>query len=55
MFKHYFEGIAGIASYPVFSLTVFFAFFIALGFWVFKADKKYINHMENIPLDSKEK
>jgi cytochrome c oxidase cbb3-type subunit IV len=50
MFKHYFEGIAGIANYPVFSLTVFFIFFISLTFWVFKADKDYIKHVENLPL-----
>ncbi len=52
MFKHYFEGIIGIANYPIFSLTVFFTFFTALIYWVIKADKKYLNHMENMPLDN---
>jgi cytochrome c oxidase cbb3-type subunit 4 len=51
MFKHYFEGIKGIANYPIFSLIVFLVFFVSLTFWVIRASKGYINHMENLPLD----
>lgn len=52
MFKHYFEGIQNIEIWPIISLTIFFMFFIGLVFWVFKVDKKYINEMENLPLEN---
>jgi len=52
MFKHYFEGIQNIEVWPIISLTIFFMFFIGLVFWVFRVDKKYINDMENLPLES---
>tara|TARA_R110000868_G_scaffold207204_2_gene456146 strand:+ start:127 stop:306 length:180 start_codon:yes stop_codon:yes gene_type:complete len=52
MFKHYFEGIQNIEVWPIISLTIFFMFFIGLLIWVFKVDKKYINEMENLPLES---
>lgn len=51
MFKHYFEGIKGIANYPIFSLIVFVTFFVLLTFWVIKSSKGYLHHMENLPLD----
>ncbi len=50
MFKNYLSSIEGISIYPIISLTVFVAFFVLLGFLVFKADKKYIKHMEELPL-----
>ncbi|WP_082391141.1 cytochrome C oxidase Cbb3 [Jiulongibacter sediminis] len=55
MFKNYLSGIEGVSVYPVISLTIFVVFFILLGFFVFKADKRYINHMENLPLEEGEK
>lgn len=51
MFKHYFEGIKGIANYPIFSLIVFITFFVLVTFWVIKSSKGYIHHMEHLPLD----
>ncbi|MEQ6121625.1 cytochrome C oxidase Cbb3 [Reichenbachiella sp. MALMAid0571] len=54
MFKHYFEGIQNIEVWPIISLTIFFMFFIGLLIWVFKVDKKYINEMENLPLERPE-
>lgn len=53
MFKHYFEQIIGIEIYPLISLFLFLLFFIGLLIWVFKADKKYISEMSNVPLDQK--
>lgn len=50
MFKHYFEQLDNIQIYPIISLSVFFAFFIGLIWWVLKADKKYIAEMEQMPL-----
>ncbi|AFK01521.1 cytochrome c class I [Emticicia oligotrophica DSM 17448] len=54
MYKNVLNSIEGISIYPIFSLIVFVTFFTALGIWVFKADKKYVNHMENLPLGNEE-
>jgi hypothetical protein len=51
MFKYYFEQIQGIAVWPVISLTIFFAFFIGLLWWVIKADNGYIQSMKKLPLE----
>jgi cytochrome c oxidase cbb3-type subunit 4 len=51
MFKNYFNGIEGIASYPVFSLIVFFLFFLSLMIWLVRADKKALNEISRMPLD----
>lgn len=53
MFKHYFERIADqVAIYPIFSLVIFFAFFLSLLIWVFTVNKEYINHMASMPVES---
>lgn len=49
MFKNYLAGIENIAIFPIISLIIFVTFFVALGFFVWKADKKYIKHMEELP------
>ncbi len=54
MFKNYLAGIEGVSVFPIISLIIFFSFFVMLGFFVFKADKKYIKHMENLPLGKEE-
>jgi hypothetical protein len=53
-FINYLEGITGVGIYPLTSLILFFVFFSALTFWVIKADKKFINKMENLPLQNDE-
>lgn len=53
MFKHYFEQMDGVSIYPIFSLLVFFFFFLGLGWYVFRFDKKKLQHIENLPLDEK--
>jgi len=50
-FKRYAETIAGVNVYPKISLIIFFVFFIALLWFTFRADKKYIQEQANIPLD----
>ena len=50
MFKNYFQGIEGIANYPMFSLLVFFVFFIAIFVWMAKADKKQLDEISQLPL-----
>ena len=52
MFSNTLERIAGIGVYPAISLLIFFFFFVALGIWTFKADKKFLSTMSNMPLDS---
>ncbi|SFC98986.1 hypothetical protein SAMN05421780_1177 [Flexibacter flexilis DSM 6793] len=52
MFKHYFERIAEqIAIYPIISLVIFVVFFVGLTWWVITADKNYIAHQSQLPLD----
>lgn len=50
MFKQYFEQVENVAIWPIISLTIFFVFFIGLVIYVFKINKKYIKHMEKLPL-----
>ncbi len=52
MFKDYLKGIDGIANYPMFSLLVFFVFFIAVFVWAFKANKEDLEKISRIPLES---
>ena len=54
MFKNYFKGIEGIATYPMFSLLVFFIFFIAVFIWAIRTDKASLEHVSRIPLESDE-
>ena len=53
-FIHYLESITGVGIYPLTSLIMFFLFFSVLGYWVLKADKKYMTAMKNIPFTSSE-
>lgn len=46
------EKIEGIEIYPIISLIIFFSFFILVGYLVIKTDKKHIEEMSNLPLDS---
>lgn len=52
MYKNVLTSIEGIEIYPLISLTIFVAFFVALGVFVIKADKKHIEKMKNKPLES---
>ncbi len=49
--KHSLENIVGIEIFPLISLIIFFTFFVLLGLYVIKADKKYVNRMSELPLD----
>lgn len=53
-FINYLESITGVGIYPLTSLIMFFVFFTGLAFWVFKADKGYIDAMKQIPFPSNE-
>ncbi|MFM2264726.1 MAG: hypothetical protein RLZ77_142 [Bacteroidota bacterium] len=48
--KHSMETIAGVAIYPILSLSIFFLFFIGLGIWVFTYKKEKIDELSILPL-----
>lgn len=50
-FENYLQEIAGIGIYPMFSLIVFFVFFVVLIWRVSTMDKKSIAEISNIPLE----
>ena len=52
--KHHMETIGGIEIFPLISLVIFVLFFIGLFIWVIKTDKKQIETISRLPLDSKE-
>lgn len=51
MFKHYFEGVENVELGPLVSLVIFFVFFLAMIFWIFKMDKSFFDRMKNLPMD----
>jgi hypothetical protein len=51
MFKHYFEIIEGISVYPVFSLLLFFVFFLVLGLYVGRMSKQEVHSLSQMPLE----
>jgi cbb3-type cytochrome oxidase subunit 3 len=50
--KEHASSIEGINIYPIFSLLVFFIFFVVLLYYVKNMDKKKIEEISNLPLDS---
>jgi cbb3-type cytochrome oxidase subunit 3 len=44
------ERIEGVANYPMFSLLLFFVFFVTLFVWVLTASKSHIREMSELPL-----
>ncbi len=53
-FINYLSNISGIDVFPMFSLLVFFLFFIGLLAYVFSADRKAIGELKNLPFDSED-
>lgn len=53
-FINYLESITGVSIYALTSFGIFFTFFIIMALWAWKADKKLINTLSNIPLDKKD-
>lgn len=51
MYKNILESIDHIAIWPVISFVIFFLFFVCLLWWVFTADKKFIDRMKQLPID----
>ena len=50
-FVNYVETITGVSIYGMVSFFIFFSFFLIMTIWAWKADKKLIDQINNIPLD----
>lgn len=53
MFSNNLSTIDGVSIFPIIGFLIFFLVFIFVIIRVIKADKKYINKMENLPLEDK--
>lgn len=51
MYKEVLRSIDNIAIWPVISFVIFFTFFIGLLWFTYKADKKFIQYMSDMPMD----
>ncbi len=52
MYKEVARSIPNISIYPVISFLIFFLFFVCLLIWVFRADKKLMTQIKNMPIDN---
>ncbi len=50
-FINYLQSIAGVGIYPLISLLLFFVFFAAVTWYVFRVDKAYIERASRIPVN----
>jgi len=50
MYKEILRSISDIDIFPIIAIVIFFLFFMGLLVWVFRMDKKHVNHMSNMPL-----
>ncbi|TDN89301.1 hypothetical protein DET49_10646 [Salegentibacter sp. 24] len=50
--KGHMESIDGVMIYPLISLLIFFIFFVVLFVWVITAEKKNIDEVSKLPLDT---
>lgn len=55
MYKNVLQNIENIAIWPMISFSIFFIFFLCLLLHVFTTDKKFIEKMENLPIDSSDR
>ena len=51
-FVHYLEKISGVDIYALSSFAIFFTFFLGVAFWAWKADKKMIDEINQLPLNN---
>jgi cytochrome c oxidase cbb3-type subunit IV len=52
MIENSLKNVQGIEILPIISMLIFVFFLIALVVWFLKSDKKHLNDMGNLPLDS---
>jgi hypothetical protein len=46
------QRIDGVTAFPIIGLALFFVMFAACVVWVIRLDKRYVSHMERMPLDA---
>ena len=51
-FINYLEKITGVDIYALSSLTIFLLIFVFASIWAWKADKKMIEEINNLPLEN---
>ncbi len=51
MYKNVLQTIAGIGIFPIISMLIFLAVFLAAIIWVCKADKEHLQRMAELPLE----
>nr|WP_294988449.1 CcoQ/FixQ family Cbb3-type cytochrome c oxidase assembly chaperone [uncultured Sediminibacterium sp.] len=51
-FINYLEKIIGVDIYALSSFSIFFTFFLLMTLWAWKADKKMIEEISQLPLDN---
>lgn len=51
MIQQYLEAIENIEIFAIAAMLIFVVIFVTVVIWIFRIDKKYINKMENLPLD----
>lgn len=51
-FINYLESITGVDVYAIIAFMIFFTLFIGVSIWAWKADKKLISKLSNIPLEN---
>jgi cytochrome c oxidase cbb3-type subunit IV len=52
MEKEVLGTLEGVSSYYIISLIMFFAMFVTVLIWAFKADKSYLKKMGDLPLEN---
>lgn len=54
MYKDILQQIDGIEIFPIIALVIFFVCFTTVVIWTMRLDKKTVNEMAHLPLDSDE-
>lgn len=49
--KHTLEQITGVEIYPLLSLMIFFLFFVTLGLYVWRMDRRHAEELSRQPLE----
>jgi cytochrome c oxidase cbb3-type subunit IV len=51
MIENVVRSVGGVAMFGIFSICLFFAFFIGMAIWASRLKKNYLNSMEVLPLE----
>lgn len=54
MFKHFIQQLSGDENYLIFSLLVFFGFFVLVGVYLILMKKDFVNEMSQMPINENE-